>query len=194
MRNWIRFVTLAIAVVLSAHSVWAESAKEAQNKITAYLTPGASDKQAVITIWMANANPVIGITLPFKFSVGEDTLRLDSLEVAGGRVAGFIMTPPQFKTAGSTFLMNMISPVDSTTRKTSPIPVGEGAVMWLYVRTDGKFPLDKFRMASVQLPPQNVLLYVTDAYANVNPSFELVRKSPPPWPAQNQGAKAGKKS
>ena len=194
MRNWIRFVTLAVAVVLSAHSAWAGSAKEAQNKITAYLTPGVSDKQAVITIWMANVNPVIGMTLPFKFSVGEDTLRLDSLEVAGGRVAGFIMTPPQFKTANGTFLVNMISAVDSTTRKMSPIPTGEGPVMWLYVRTDGKFPMDKLRMASVQLPPENVLLYVIDSYATVNPSFELVRKPPPAGPAQNQDAKGRKKS
>jgi len=194
MRNSTRFLIPALAVVMMVQTASALAGKETQNKVTAYLAPGASEKQAVITIWMANVNPVIGVTLPFKFSVGNDTLRLDSVQVAGGRAAGFIMTPPQFKTANGTFLVNMISAVDSTTRKMSPIPTGEGPVMWLYVRTDGKFPMDKLRMASVQLPPENVLLYVIDSYATVNPSFELVRKPPPAGPAQNQDAKGRKKS
>jgi hypothetical protein len=179
---------------MMAQGAWAEAGKGTQNKVTAYLTPGLSEKQAVITIWMANVNPVIGITLPFKFSAGNDTLRLDSVQIAGGRAAGFVMTSPQFKTEQETFLVNMISAVDSTTRKMTPIPVGEGPLMWLYVRTDGKFPMDKLRMASVQLPPQNVLLYVIDSYATVNPSFELIRKAPPSSPAQSKEAKGGKKS
>ena len=194
MRNSTRFLVPALAVVMMVQTASALAGKETQNKVTAYLAPGASEKQAVITIWMANVNPVIGVTLPFKFSVGNDTLRLDSVQVAGGRAAGFIMTPPQFKTANGTFLVNMISAADSTTRKMSPILTGEGPVMWLYVRTDGKFPVDKLRMVSVQLPPENVLLYVIDSYATVNPSFELVRKPSPAWPTQNQDAKGRKKS
>ena len=194
MKSSIRFLVPALAAMMMAQIGWAQTSKEPQNKVTAYLAPGASDKQAVIAIWMTNATPVIGITLPFKFSAGDDTLRLDSVWTAGGRAARFIATPPQFKTANQTFLVNMIWATDSTTRKPVPIPSGEGAIMWLSVHTDGKFPMDKLRMVAVQLPPENVLLFVTDAYATVNPSFELVRKAPPSSPAEGEKVKGKKKT
>ena len=190
MKNLVRFLISAMAVAIMTSSAWAEANKDLQNKVTAYITPGATDKQAVITLWMANVNPVVGLTLPFKFSAGTDTLRLDSILTIGGRAANFIMTKPQFKTAEQTFLVNMVWSVDSTTRKAAPIPSGEGPVIWMFVHTDGKFPVDKLRMASVQLPPENVLLYVTDVYATVNPSFELVHKAPP---TSGKAAKPGKK-
>jgi len=193
MKGLIRLFVPMLAVVMVVSPGWAQSGKEPVNKVTAYLTPGATDKQAVITLWMTNAAPVIGITLPFKFSAGNDTLRLDSAWTTGGRASGFLATPPQFSAANQTFLVNMIWKADSTTRKPTPIPAGEGAIMWLCVHTEGKFPMDKLRMASVQLPPENVLLFVTDSYATVNPTFDVVR-SAPPSADQSEKGKGKKKS
>jgi hypothetical protein len=189
VKNLVKFLISAVAVTLMTSSTWAAASKDLQNKVTAYVTPGTTDKQAVITLWMANVNPVLGLTLPFKFSAGTDTLRLDSILTIGGRAANFIMTKPLFKASEQTFLVNMVWSVESTTHKAAPIPAGEGPLMWMFVHTDGKFPVDELRMATIQLPPENVLIYVTDAYATVNPSFELVHKAPP---ASGKAAKSGK--
>lgn len=188
VKSWLRISTLVLSALLLVPVAQAEKDKELLNKVSAYISPGATDKEAVITVWMSNLNPVLGITLPFKFSVGADTLRLDSADVNGGRAAAFLMTTPVFKVENSTLLMNMIARTDTITRKMTPIAPGEGPLAWFYVRTDGKFPFDKVRMASVQLPPENVLLYVLDTYATINPAFEFFRKSPP-----TQSGKAGKK-
>ncbi len=188
VRSWLRILVLMLAAAILVQAAWAEKGKEQQNKVTAYLTPGATEKEAIVAIWMSNINPVIGITLPFKFAIGEDTLRLDSADVIGSRAAEFLMTAPLYKPENATLLMNMIAKTDTVTHKMPPIPPGEGPLVTFYFRTDSKFPIDKIKMATVQLPPENVLLFVTDSYASVNPAFEFVRKAPP-----SAGAKSGKK-
>ncbi len=181
MKQLGQMVLLVCAIAGFALSASAESGRDVQNKVTVYLSPGATEREAVLTVWMTNLNPVIGITLPFKFDTAGDSLRLDSAWIVGGRAASFMLMPPLYTPKGQTLLVNMISNPDSVTHKMPPVPLGEGPIMWFRVSTKGKFPMEKFQMGPIQLPPSNVLLFVENSYNTVNPVFELSRKSPPAW-------------
>ncbi len=77
---------LAPIVLLQASvAVGEDEKKELKNRITAYVDKGATDKEGVVTLWMSNVNPVAGMTLPFKFAPGSDSVSLDSVHSTGGR-------------------------------------------------------------------------------------------------------------
>ncbi|MEW5875675.1 MAG: hypothetical protein AB1752_10890 [Candidatus Zixiibacteriota bacterium] len=152
--------------------------EKVDNKITAYLRAGATESQAVVEIWMENANPVRGVSLPFKFATGDIALAFDSLKTAGGRAAAFAFTPPLYKAENQTLLLNLLQGLTKE-KQAPPIPVGNGPLVWIYLSTKGKFPAADFKMASVRIEPQNVLLYVTDTYNSVTPVFEFTRNDPP---------------
>lgn len=167
---------LILAVCCLSVPVAAEN--ELDNTITAYVSPGATKHDAVIELWMENVNPVIGITVPLKFATGGDSLALDSLFLTGGRAEEFTTFKPVYKSSNKTLLVNMLWRLD-TTSTVAPIPPGSGPLMWVYMSTPEDFPFDKFQMASVQIPPENVLLYVTESLNPVNPSFAMKSGAPP---------------
>ena len=170
------FTFLILTACCLFSSVRAED--ELGNKVTAYLSPGATKHDAVIELWMENVNPVIGITVPVKFATGGDSLALDSLFLTGGRAKDFATFKPLFKSANKTLLVNMVWKLD-TVSTVDPIPPGAGPFLWLYMSTPEEFPFDKFKMASVQIPPENVMLYVTEMLNPVNPDFEFKRGAAP---------------
>jgi hypothetical protein len=153
------------------------------NRITAYVTPGATEKEAVVTLWMSNVNPVGAICLPFKFAAA-DSFWLDSLVTKPYRAGTFQMMPPKYERDKQTLLVNMLREGDSVKAKTGLIPVGEGMLATLHFSAAGKFPLSDFKIASVQLPPENVLLYVTETFNSVLPEF-VVAHEPPPGTQKN---------
>lgn len=156
------------------------------NKITAYITPGASEREAVVTVWMANVNPVGAICLPLKFAA-PDSVHLDSLVTKPYRAGAFMMPPPKYEADKQTLLCNMLRHADSVKAKTGLIPPGEGVLATIHFSAKGKFPLEGFKIAAVQLPPENVLMYVTDTFNSVLPEYEAVRQAPPG--AKDTGAK-----
>jgi len=175
------FPLLILTVCSAAGSAHAEG--ELGNKVTAYLSPGATKHDAVIELWMENINPVIAITVPLKFATGGDSLALDSMFLTGGRAAKFTAVRPLFNSSNQTLLVNMLWRLDTLTA-VDPIPPGGGPFMWLYLSTPEEFPFDKFKMASVQIPPQNVLLFATETLNPVHPDFVFKAEAPPKGPTK----------
>lgn len=155
----------------------ATAEEEMHDLVTAYLVPGADAHQAVVEVWMSNVNPVIGVTLPFKFAAG-DSLVMDSLVTSTGLAKNFAVVKPVFKAENQTLLVNMLWATMKGTQ-TPPIPPGEGLLAQIYLHTPGKFPMKEFRMAAVQLPPENVLMFVTQTLNPVTPDFVLSESAPP---------------
>ncbi|MEQ1935889.1 MAG: hypothetical protein ABL962_18695 [Fimbriimonadaceae bacterium] len=178
-----RATSLAVAfcVVFGVAGVSSADDKSKQptvNKLTAYVAPGASDKEAVVTLWMANVNPVGAICLPFKFAAA-DSFWLDSLVTKPYRAGSFQMMAPKYEKDKQTLLVNMLRDSDSVKTKSGLVPVGEGVLATLHFTAKSKFPLGEFRIAAVQLPPENVLLFVTETFNSVLPEFTVLRESPP---------------
>lgn len=183
-------VALGALWVGTSLSVSAEDKGKEQrlNRITAYVTPGATDKEAVITLWMSNVNPVGAICLPFKFAAA-DSFWLDSLVTKPYRAGTFQMMAPKYERDKQTLLVNMLRDGDSVKAKTGLIPVGEGVLATLHFSAAGKFPLSDFKIASVQLPPENVLLYVTETFNSVLPEFVVAHETSP---GESKNAKSEK--
>lgn len=185
-------IALTLLAVASAGAPEAHATDKSKNslanKITAYITPGASESEAVITIWMSNVNPVGAICLPFKFAAA-DSFWLDSLVTAPYRAGTFQMMPPKYERDKQTLLVNMLRHSDSVKAKSGLIAPGEGTLATLHLSAAGKFPLDEFKIAAVQLPPENVLLYVTDTFNSVLPEFLAVKEPPPGQASKGKGEK-----
>ena len=177
-------VTLLLPVWLLQTAVAADEKgkTELKDRVTAYVEQGATEKEGVVTLWMSNVNPVVGLTLPFKFAPGSDSLSLDSVRASDGRAAALHGPPSQYKSENQTYLQNLLILFDSAGANPDPIPPGEGLLMRFYFSAEKQFPLKRFEMAAVQLPPQNRLLYVTDIARSILPEFVLVRGSAPAWP------------
>lgn len=181
---------LLVAVAMAAGwfpAALAEEKGELQNKITAFVEQGASESEGVVTLWMANVNPVVGVTLPFKFTPGGDSLHLDSLFVDCGRAAHFMASQPKYDEANQTLLVAMILRLDSLTTIDDAVPPGDGLLARMYFTGKPSFPVDKFRIAAIQLPPENKLMYVIKTANSVLPDFEVVRQAAPAWPPAEKG-------
>jgi hypothetical protein len=184
---------LVLVFGLLAGPVSAED--ELANKVTAYVQPGSSDSDVVVDLWMSNVNPVIGLTLPFKFAARTDTLIFDSISFAAGRASLFFTTDPIFRPSNNTLLVQMLWRMDSTAAA-PPIPPGEGPLARIWLRAQEKISMKEFRIASVQIPPNNVLLYVAQTLNRVNPSFGFKIGPPPAMekkPAPGSDTKGGSK-
>jgi hypothetical protein len=182
------WVAMALCLVCLVPRDGLADEKTLQNTLTAYLGPGTTPREATVTLWMENVNPLIGITLTFKFAPGADTVALDSLVTHTGRAAAFKVVPPLYTRENQTLLVNMLVPLDSTGAKTvPPIAPGQGMLAVLYFSAKGPFPADAFQMVTLQLPPENVLMYVTESVNQVTPTFTLVRKPAPMWPPDAKG-------
>jgi hypothetical protein len=176
---FLAFAALTLCCCLAASASRAEDkTAKPMNKMTAFVAPGASEKEAVVTLWMENVNPVGAICLPFKFAAA-DSFWLDSMVTKPYRAGSFQMMPPKYERANQTLLVQMLRTSDSVQAKTGLIPVGEGVLATLHFSAKGKFPLSDFKIAAVQLPPENVLLYVTETFNSVLPDFAMVRSAPP---------------
>lgn len=173
-------VSLACCWLWSSTGVSAEDKGKTApvNKVTAYVTSGSTENEAVVTLWMVNVNPVGAICLPFKFAAA-DSFWLDSMVTKPYRAGSFQMMPPKYERQKQTLLVNMLRESDSVKAKAGLIPVGEGTLATLHFSAKGKFPLSDFRIAAVQLPPENVLLYVTETFNSVLPEFSMLRQAPP---------------
>ncbi len=170
-------IGLALMVMQAGNSV---ADDELRDKLTAHLKPGASPNSAIVEFWMTNTNNVLAMTLPFKFAAG-DSLAFDSIVTAGGVIADFPVVEPVYRSENQTLLVQVMW-AKNTTVQADPIPSGRGPLLQVHVSTPGEFPMDDFRMASVQLPPENVLMFVTATLNSVTPDFELTREAPPaPW-------------
>lgn len=170
---------LCLALVGAVSTATADDEKkQLENKLIAYVNRGTTDNQAVVTLWMANVNPVGAICLPFKFAAA-DSFWLDSLATKQHRAGSFQMMQPKYEKDKQTLLVNMLRDADSVKAKTGLIPPGEGVLATLYFSSKSKFPFGDFKIAAVQLPPENVLLYVTDTFNSVLPDFSMVRQAPP---------------
>jgi hypothetical protein len=180
--RWVAASMAAVATWVLGSAAALGADPKLPDKITAYLGPGAKPSEAVVTIWMSNANPVIGITLPLKFVPGADSVVVDSLLTTTGRAAAFQVPPPMYKKENQTLLVNMLSAGDSAGMMAGAIPVGEGPIAVLYLGSKSAFPMNAFKIAAVRLPPENDLLYVTSSFNSVQPEFALVKKPAPPWP------------
>jgi hypothetical protein len=156
----------------------ASAEDELVNKVTAYVQPGSSDSAVVVDLWMSNVNPIIGLTLPFKFAARTDTLIFDSISFDQGRASLFFAMDPIFRPSNNTLLVQMLWRMD-TTAAAPPIPPGEGPLAKIWLRAQEKISLEQFKIASVQIPPNNVLMYVAQTLNRVNPSFEF-KAGPPP--------------
>ena len=193
--------TLAVAALLTPIMLLQTSVaagekekKELRNRVTAYVDKGATDKDGVVTLWMSNVNPVAGITLPLKFAPGSDSVSLDSVRISDGRAASFYGPPAKYRSENQTYLQNLLIRIDSTGAGLDPIPPGEGLLMRFYFSSEKQFPLKRFEMAAVQLPPQNRLLYVTDIARTVLPEFVVVHGPAPAWPPVKDEPKEKAKS
>jgi len=186
---------MATGVLLVAAVIWAgwypaamaAEKSELQNKVTAFVEKGKTEREGVVTLWMANVNPVVGITLPFKFAPGADSLHLDSLFVDCGRAAHFRASQPKYEAESQTLLVAMMLRLDSITTIDDAIPPGDGLLARIHFSAEKTFPLDAFRIAAVPLPPQNKLMYVINTANSVLPEFEMVRKPAPEWPPVKKG-------
>ncbi|MBD3298468.1 MAG: hypothetical protein GF341_07435 [candidate division Zixibacteria bacterium] len=178
MKSTVRGVTVIIGVALVAMLAGnAVADDELRDKLTAHLKPGASPNSAIVEFWMSNTNPVLAMTLPFKFAAG-DSLAFDSIVTRGGLIADFPVVEPVYRSENQTLLVQIMW-AKNTSVQADPIPPGQGPLLRLHLSTPGEFPMDDFRMASVQLPPENVLMFVTATLNSVTPDFELTRKAPP---------------
>lgn len=193
--------SLAVAALLTpimllqtSVAVGQKEKEELKNRVTAYIDRGATDKDGVVTLWLSNVNPLAGMTLPFKFAPGSDSIILDSVHNSVGRAATFRGPPPKYRQENQTYLQNLLIPIDSAGADLDPIPPGEGLLMRLFFSSETQFPLKRFEMAAVQLPPQNRLLYVTDIARTVLPEFVLVHGPAPVWPPVAEEPKEKAKS
>ncbi|MEW5701112.1 MAG: hypothetical protein AB1792_02660 [Candidatus Zixiibacteriota bacterium] len=187
------FVAAACVLAVAGGLVVHAAEKSSVDKITAYLGPGATPNKAIVTVWMTNVNPVVGITLPFKFAPGADSVMLDSLLTTQGRAASFHVTQPLYKKENQTLLVNMLAGMDSVAILAGAIPPGEGLLATLFFSSKSAFPTEAFKMAAVRLPPENNLLFVTNSFNSIQPEFELIKKPAPPWPPKT-GQKTTKES
>jgi len=171
-------VTCGFLIMSSSASAESPSKNGPTNKVTAYVTTGATANEAVVTLWMSNANPVGAVCLPFKFAAAEP-FWLDSMVTKPYRAGTFQMMPPKYEKDKQTLLVNMLRDADSVKAKSGLIPVGDGVLATLHFTSKSKFPLGDFKIAAVQLPPENVLLYVTETFNSVLPEFAMLREAPP---------------
>lgn len=185
--------TVLLCVVHFSGTLVLAEDKEIPNRITAYLEQGASDSSAVVTLWMANVNPVIGFTLPFKFAPGDSVMHLDSMKFSVGIADPFIGLPPRYNVTNQTLLINQRRKPDSSKAGVGAIPPGEGLLARMYFSAETIFPMKDFAMVAVQLPPEAKLIYVTSTLNTVLPEFVLLKESPPPWPPSSKTAKSSDK-
>lgn len=176
--RWLIAVLCIVGVFAPAQA----GEQKLDNHVTAYLSAGANDSSAVLTLWMSNVNPVIGVTLPLKFVPGDSVMHLDSALFTNGVVGPFLSLGPRYTPKNQSLLVNFRRHPDSTKANVGAIPVGHGLIGQLFFSSKKQFPMQAFMAAAIKLPPEARLMYVTDTYNSVLPEFVFKKESPPQWP------------
>lgn len=180
-------VVLAFSAIAGADQKAAEKTKVAKvlDRVGVVLHPGAAENKVVAVVSATNVNPVRAFSLPLKFVAGSESVKIDSVSFAGTRAANYRLGDYKLYPKRNAVMIMMLSPFkDSTYHDLQP---GTGEIARIFLSSKGAFPKDSLRMGPIKLPPDNKLMFVTDALAPVEPLFEYsVKKDEPKPPAQAQ--------
>lgn len=171
MRRVIAFVLvwlmLGIGLALADQPV-APQPKVA-NLVEVIVAPGAETDQAVATVRFANKAPARIVSIPLEFKAEGKQVWLDSVSFAGTRVEHFKLKDHTFFPERNAVLLLMSAP--RTSEGYQDLEPSAGSVAKLYLGSKGDFPLKTLTLRTVDLPPGNKLMYVTDGYRGETPEF-----------------------
>jgi len=139
------------------------------DKIEVTLLPGADKNHAVAEVVATNVNPLRILSIPLKYAAGEEKIRVDSVSYVNTRAEYFERKKDSLYAARNAILVLLMSPFKD--KKYEDLQPGSGVVARIYFSAKGTFPMDKFQLAPITLPPNNKFMYVTDAIAGAEPSF-----------------------
>jgi len=175
-------VVLAFSAMAGADQKTAEKTKvlKVQDRVDIVLHPGAAKNKAVAVVSATNVNPIRAFSLPMKFVAGSESVRIDSVSFAGTRAAHYRLADYKLYPKRNAVMIMMLSPFkDSANQDLQP---GTGEIARIFMSAKGEFPKDSLRMGPIKLPPDNKLMFVTDALAPVEPLFEYRLKKEEPEP------------
>jgi len=164
-------VILTVSVTGFADDKAADKGKSEKlsDKIEIVLHPGADKNHAVAEVTAANVNPLRIISIPLKYVAGGEKIKVDSVSYIDTRAEYFERKNDSLYTERHAILVMLMSPFKD--KKYHDLQPGSGVVARIYFSAKGTFPVDKFQMAPVTLPPNNKFMYVTDAITGAEPSF-----------------------
>jgi hypothetical protein len=166
-----------MTLLLVTAAAWADQdvakkPEKLQDQVWVVLHPGAEKNQAVAVLSAANVNPGRVLSFPLKYVAGEESIQFDSISYVGTRVEHFTTKAHTLFPKRDALLMIMMAPYTAETGITNLEP-GTGEIARIYFSSKGNFPLDSFRIGPVKLPPDNKLMFVTDTFTGVEPTFEF---------------------
>ena len=173
---------LVISVAAFADQQTAEKpkVKQIKDRVEVVLHPGAAKNKAVAVVLATNVNLVRSLSLPLKFVAGPDSVWVDSVSFVDTRTANFGIKNYKFYPKRSAVMILTMSLYKD--KKYNDLQPGTGEVARIYLSAKGKFPTDSLRVGPVTLPPDNKLMFVTDALAAVEPLFDFRLKEEKPQP------------
>jgi hypothetical protein len=164
-RLLIRLLSLS-AVVLAPVAVW--SATDPFGKVdTIYAETAKVDSSLwTITIAYTNDEPVVGFSVPLKYSAGNNRLIADSAIYAGGRVEQFAYRGFRVDTAIQCVTLGMIANLGPTHNRLEP---GAGRLVTIYLSSIDDKPIVKLTVDTTTTHPNNSLLVMTDSVIGTPP-------------------------
>lgn len=119
-----------------------------------------------ITVAYTNDEPVVGLSVPLKYSDGTNRLIADSAIYAGGRAEHFTYRGFRVDTAIQCLTLGMIANLGPTNNKLTP---GSGRLVTVYVHAIDDKPIGKLVVDTTTTHPSNSLLVVTDSVIGTPP-------------------------
>jgi len=164
-------VILTVSVTGFADDKAADTGKSEKmnDKIEVVLQPGVDKNHAVAEVTATNVNPLRILSIPLKYAAGEEKIKVDSVSYVDTRAEYFERKNDSLYPARQAVLVMLMSPFKD--KKYLDLQPGSGVVARIYFAAKGTFPMDKFQVAPVTLPPNNKFMYVTDAITGAEPSF-----------------------
>ncbi len=162
---------LAFAATAVAQEKVAEKPKTevVKDLVEVVLYPGATENSGVAVVSVTNKDVIRSLSLPLGFTCDDASVKIDSLSYVGTRCADY--GRKQFKLfpdSNAVMLMVLSGQKDKKYVDLSP---GTGEVVKLYLSGKNTFPTKSFAVKPVNLPPNNKLMFVTNGFGRVNPSF-----------------------
>lgn len=119
-----------------------------------------------ITIAYTNDEPVVGLSVPLKYTAGLNRIVADSAVYAGGRVEQFTYKGFRVDTAIQCLTLGMIANLGPTKYR---LETGAGRLVTVYVSSLEDKPIMKLTVDTTTTHPSNSLLVVTDAVMGTPP-------------------------
>jgi len=121
-----------------------------------------------ITVAYTNDEPVVGLSVPLKYSAKDVRLIADSAIYAGGRVraANFSYLGFRVDTAIQCLTLGMIANLGPTHNRLEP---GSGRLVTIYLSSVDSKPVTKLAVDTTTTHPSNSLLVVTDSVIGTPP-------------------------